>query len=210
MKYVEGQFVCLPQLLNLNELNVKYTDILVYVALRSFDGSEGCFPSYESIAERAKCSRSFVVQAVKRLEAAKLITVQRSKKKFNIEKTPVNKYEFTEYYMFERIPYSFFDLELNLHDKAMLLNLRQFFQMGAITPFYKIKDLANKLGLSYKVIHQRVKSLISKGYMAHVERKPNRDITYYRYEFTDKFKWIYGYQRGSVTKEVKNTVLRVS
>ncbi|WP_367117551.1 helix-turn-helix domain-containing protein [uncultured Pedobacter sp.] len=81
MECNDGQFVCLPHILNLKENGLKYTDILIYVALRSFDKLDGCFPMYETIAERAKCSRDYVIKAIKRLKAAEFITVMPSAKR---------------------------------------------------------------------------------------------------------------------------------
>ncbi|WP_316808089.1 helix-turn-helix domain-containing protein [Pedobacter agri] len=195
MKYNDGQFVCLPQILNLKENGLKYTDILVYVALRSFDKLDGCFPMYETIAERANCSRDYVIKAVNRLKAVEFITVMPSAKRTEQCKSPINKYEFKEYYMFERIHYSIFDADLNLHDKAMILNLRQFFAFEMIKPFYTLKQIAKELGLTYKVVTQRVNSLIRKGYMertisTYKKRKPQK-----KYKFTDKMEWIWNYSK---------------
>jgi len=198
MEYIDGQFVCLPHVNKLNEKQLKYTDVLVYVALRSFDKLDGCFPMYETIAERAKCSRSYVINAIKRLKQAELITVQPSAKRTEQCKSPVNKYEFEDSYLFERIHYSIFDAELGLYDKAMILNLRQFFALEMINPLYTLKDIAKKLGLTYKIVNQRVNSLIRNGYMeriitTHRKRKPKK-----KYKFTHKMEWIWDYNKFKV------------
>lgn len=195
MEYKDGQFVCLPQILNLDKNGLKYTDILVYVALRSFDKLDGCFPMYETIAERAKCSRDYVIKAINRLKAAEFITVMPSAKRTEQCKSPVNKYEFKDSYMFEKIHYSIFDADLSLYDKAMILNLRQFFALELTKPFCTLKKIAKELGVTYKVVNQRVNSLIASGYMqritiTHKKRKPQK-----KYKFTDKMEWIWDYSK---------------
>jgi len=195
MEYIDGQFVCLPHVKKLTEKQLKYTDILVYVAIRSFDKLDGCFPMYETIAKRAKCSRSYVIGAVRRLKQAQLITVQPSAKRSEQCKSPVNRYRFTDFYLYEQIHYSIFDADLNLNDKAMILNLRQFFAFEFIKYPHTLKSLAKELGLTYKVLNQRVNSLIARGYIQrvtfrHKKRKPQK-----KYKFTDKMEWNWDYSK---------------
>nr|WP_255713465.1 helix-turn-helix domain-containing protein [Pedobacter sp. Leaf132] len=179
----------------LNEKQLKYTDILVYVALRSFDKLDGCFPMYETIAERARCSRSYVFKAIKRLKQAKLITVRPSAKRTEQCKSPVNEYEFEESYLFERIHYSIFDAELSLYDKAMILNLRQFFGREYLNPLYTLKDIATELGLTYKIVNQRVNSLIACGYIERAIATPKNRKPQKKYKFTEKMDWIWNYSK---------------
>ena len=76
-----GQYVPIPYLLHLPQQCLQYKDILTYVALRSFDNElHECFPRHDTIALKAGMSRKFVIQSIKRLELANLITVKRSKK----------------------------------------------------------------------------------------------------------------------------------
>jgi Mn-dependent DtxR family transcriptional regulator len=186
MKYVKGQFVCLPRMLELNALKLKYTDTLIYCALRSFDNKyNGCYPAYETIAKRAGCSRDFVIKSIRRLKSAELISVNKSKKI-----KVVNRYSFSESYVFEQIPYQIFDEDaLTLYEKSMLLCLRQFFIIGKLRCLYTLKSMAEMLGISYKIVHQQVASLIKKGYITQdAGVKKNLRV------FTDKIDWNWDYE----------------
>jgi biotin operon repressor len=187
MNNVKGQFVCLPQMPKFDSV-LKYTDTLIYVTIRSFNNEvDGCFPAYETIAARAGCCRLFVISAIKRLELTGLITVERSKKM-----KEVNRYTFTKEYRFEQIPYDLFDAELTLNEKSMLLCLRPLFTCGMLTSIYSIRKLAELLGLTYKVVHKNIYSLIKKGYM--IQGKGNRkDVR----RFTDKIDWPSCYEKQS-------------
>lgn len=50
-------------------------DCLVYVAIKSFDGSHGCFPSVKSIAEFANLSPTTVKKSINNLKNKKIIEV---------------------------------------------------------------------------------------------------------------------------------------
>lgn len=193
MNYVKGQFVCLPYLPKFDSV-LKYTDTLVYVALRSFDNEfNGCYPAYETIAKRAGCNRLFVRNAIRRLESAGVISVQRSKK----IKT-VNRYTFTPEYSFDQIPYQFFGIsDLSIYEKSMLLNLRRFLRHGPLACLYSIKELATHLGLSYKIVHKNMSSLKSKGYIANVEGRSKN-----KWKFTDKIGWPWDYNNAHKVKTV--------
>jgi len=184
MNYVKGQFVCLPYMPKFHSA-LKYTDTLVYVALRSFDNEyNGCYPAYETIAKRAGCNRLFVINAIKRLELNGLIQVKRSKK----IKT-VNRYTFTPEYMFEQIPYQFFDAnDLTLYEKSMLLCIRRLYRQYNLAYIGSLKTLARSVGLTYKVVHKHISSLITKGYIVKVEgRIKNKS------RLTDKIDWPWDY-----------------
>jgi biotin operon repressor len=184
MKYVKGQFVCLPQFLKLDTLKLKYTDALIYVALRSFNNKKnGCYPAYETIAKKANCSRDFVIKSINRLRQSGLIVVVKSKK---IKE--VNRYSFKEGHVFEQIPYEIFDIDLSLYEKSMLLCLRQFFTIGKLRCLYSIKELANLLGISYKTVHRQMDSLIKKGYITQ-GTGVRKDLRI----FSDKINWIWDY-----------------
>jgi predicted transcriptional regulator len=190
MNYVDGQFVVLPRLKNLTKSKLKYTDILTYTSLRSFDGDEGCFPSYESIASRAGCSRDFVIKSLKRLEKAGVIEIKR-KRRIVRDRLPVNHYEFTKSFEFDPIPYSFFENKLSLNDKSMLLTLRQFFYNAKVRPAYQIKRISFELGVSYKVIHQRIESLVKLGYIKKLKVDRRKGSFQCKYQYTDKIDWIW-------------------
>lgn len=184
MNYTDKQFICLPHITALDKLKIKYTDIAVYVAIRSYNNPQGrCYPSYDGIAKKANCSKAYVSQAIKRLEQSGLIKVERSKK----IKQP-NRYSFQDHYMFEQIPYHIFNVDLKLYDLSMLLCMRQFCYRGRFQSFEGVRYLSEKLGVSYKVAHQRVSSLIKKGYVT--SDTGSRGC---KYKLTDKVNWIYDY-----------------
>jgi hypothetical protein len=52
-------------------------EIACYVSLVSFADEAGkCFPSYESVADRAKCSRRTAIRAIQRLEQEGLVAIE--------------------------------------------------------------------------------------------------------------------------------------
>lgn len=185
MNYVKGQFVCLPQMPKFDSL-FKYTDTLIYVAIRSFNNEfDGCFPAYETIATKAGCCRSFVIDSIRRLELNGLISVERSK----VKKT-ANRYTFVEEYRFEQIPYEIFDADLTVNEKSMLLCLRPHFIFGKLTAISTIKKLAELLGLTYKIVHKNISSLIQKGYMTQGTGR-YKDVR----KFTNKIDWPSCYEK---------------
>jgi DNA-binding MarR family transcriptional regulator len=193
MNYVAGQFVVFPFMADYKV--IKYTDTLIYVAIRSFDGDrKGCFPRYEAIAARAHCSRGYVIDAIRRLECSGWLQVERSTKAHNS-----NRYTFTDSYRFEQIPYAFlFEKGLTMNEKGMLLCLRPHFIIGPGRCIYSIKQLSEMLGLSYKVVHKNIKALVTKGYIEEIAYKHSKNIR----RFTDKIPWIFNYSATSpvVTK----------
>lgn len=189
MNHVNGQFIILPYPFDFkgNSL-LKYPDILIYISIRSFNNEfDGCFPSYESIAKRAGCSRDYVIKAVKRLEKAGMISVKRSRKR-----DESNRYTFpTKIYQHERIPYHIFDADLSMTEKSMLLCVRQFINKQVVAGMWqKLSQVSDSLGLSYRQVYKPFKSLIRKGYIE--KRVEKHGVRYY---FTDKIPWIYDYRR---------------
>lgn len=184
MNYADGQYVILPYVFPIAKI-LKYPDLVVYVAVRSFNGDKGCFPTYETIAERAGCSRDYVIDAIKRLEAVKMLECKRAK---GIKKP--NRYKFTKYYRFERIPYKFFTLKsrLTINQMGILLCLRSVLLGGK--QYSTVKILAEILGLTRKQLDGQLTALIKKGYVEQVRSSLGK-----RYELTDKFKWIYDYSK---------------
>jgi DNA-binding MarR family transcriptional regulator len=194
MNYVTGQFVCLPRIFELNS-SIKYTDLVVYIAVRSFNNPRNdCYPAYETIAERAGCGRSYVINAIKRLELANLLKVTRSKKI-----KVVNRYKFPAKIDFEQIPYQLFDADLTLNEKAMLLWLRQHVKCVLSIPF-KLKKLATLMKISYKIVYQQTTSLMKKGYVDKNYHKKN----FKDYTLTDKLQWKsdYGAKKEVLSKPI--------
>ncbi|RZK73079.1 MAG: helix-turn-helix domain-containing protein [Pedobacter sp.] len=183
MNYVNEQYVILPYVLPIAKI-LKYVDLVVYVAIRSFNGHKGCFPAYETIAERIGMSRDFVMDAVKRLEAVQILGCERSKKL----KKP-NRYKFPRYPRFERIPYRFFSLKnrLTIHEMAIMLCLRHVLLGGEQN--ISISGIADILGLGYSPLYKMIKSLINKGYVDCKHGTLGK-----KYRFTKRFEWLYDYR----------------
>ncbi|MCX3266465.1 helix-turn-helix domain-containing protein [Pedobacter agri] len=198
MNYVAGQFVALPRITKLNELKIRYVDILTYTALKSFNGEEGCFPSYESIAERATCSRNFIVASIKRLERSGLINIRKNRKRVVRDRLPVNEYTFKRYDTFNAIPYEIFDIDINLYDKAMLLVIQQFFYEGTIRPFYTLNRIASELGVSTKIVYQRFQSLVDLGYVTKTKQSKRRWSYGDKYTLSNEVKWIWDSSKMNV------------
>lgn len=160
----------------INDSKIEYTDVLTYVALRSFNNVKynSCFPALQTIGEKAGISKKFVSKSIERLEAAEFINVFRSGK-LRIG----NRYMFRKFRYFDKIPYDIFACDdLSLYEKSMLLCLREI----GHTPVDltgTINELANMLGVTYKTLYCQLSSLIQKGY---IKRESS---TWYRLQKVD-------------------------
>lgn len=173
--------------LKINDSKIEYTDVLTYVALRSFNNvkANSCFPALQTIGEKAGISKKFVSKSIERLEAAEYISVFRSGK-LRIG----NRYSFRKFRYFDMIPTDIFSCnDLSLYEKSMLLGLRE---IGHTPVDLKgtINELASMLGITYKTLYCQLNSLIQKGYIKrkssnwhrllkvdwNFEEKVNRDV----------------------------------
>lgn len=199
MSYVHEGWVAFPQFLFLKGQGLQYQDAIIYASIRSFlnTSTDECFPAYETIADRAGVSKSFVIKSVKRLKRSGLIEVVSSKK--SKDKNNPNKYSFKEIDCFEQIPMSFFDDEDSTYtEKAMLLCIRQFFNHGILTSLYSIKTMAELLGLTYRKVHAQITRLIDKGYLVSDPMiKKGKVISKDRWKLTGKIRWIYGQTKSN-------------
>lgn len=171
----------------INNSKIEYTDVLTYVALRSFNNVQydSCFPSQQTISERAGISKKFVGKSIERLESAEFINVFISGKQ-----RLRSKYTFRKFQYFDKIPYDIFSCnDLSLYEKSMLLCLRE---IGHTPVDLKgtINELASMLGVTYKTLYCQLNSLIQKGYIKrkssnwhrllkldwNFEEKVNRDV----------------------------------
>ncbi|WDF54899.1 helix-turn-helix domain-containing protein [Mucilaginibacter sp. KACC 22063] len=197
------RFVTIPSLLKLKDKGLKYIDVLVYTALKSFNSQfadikwfkpnkiyeEGCYPSYDTIAKQSGLSKPTVVNAVKRLEAAKLITISRS------EKVKVaNHYWFPDLDQSYTIPFKLFKADdLTANQKAMLICIRQFYIGEELTCMFTkvIADIAKHLGLSYRTIEAQYDVLVEKGYV--IDEEQEYKTNYHRrvLRLSDKLTWIF-------------------
>ena len=162
--------MALPDFLLLTDQNLQYLDVLVYTAFKWFnnDAEDKCFPMHETVGKLAGLSRRFVINSVKRLEDAGIISVVRSKK----IREP-NHYYFAPPHRnkrLEKIPKDFFKLTADLSscERAMLLCLRQFFHHG-FAQFIQSKPtefFAKWLGLSTPTVRKQLNGLFAKGYIS--------------------------------------------
>jgi len=196
MQYVKDQFVVCPHFHDLRQSRLKYTDVIVYIAVRSFNNPQNrCFPSYEAIAKRAECSRDYVIKALKRLSKASLITITRSTKFKG-----VNCYHFATSHMFEQIPYELFDQDIDIYAKSMMLLFRQLAVNGRLKYVFKLERMAKCYGLTYRTVYKQITKLIDLGYI--IRGTGKRKICLM---LTDKIDWPWGY--GNSVDEPKGVPL---
>lgn len=158
-----GRYVLIPHVYNLKQQGLEYKDILTYATLRSFLNSENkrCFPSQETIGKKAGMSKTYVIDSIKRLKSAGLITIEQSPK-LRVS----NKYRFEELICPSKIPVEFFEVEdLTANEKGMLLCLRQFFQCLSLSHLSNTKRVANVLGLTYHQVNKQYMQLVAKGFI---------------------------------------------
>jgi DNA-binding transcriptional ArsR family regulator len=168
----------------LADKKLHYVDALTYITIRSFNNTQTqeCYPAIDTIAEIMCMSRWFVIQSMKRLVNDGYMIKQNRFKKSNV-------YFFAGFPITDKIPVEVLTLDLSAYEKAMLVLLRQCCVGTRINVEGDVKQIAEKLGLSYKTVYTQLTSLIEKGY---VEKLPNRkrsDIFIYR--LTSLLDWIY-------------------
>jgi len=163
MMFTNNQFILKPIFIDITKSRIKYTDVLTYVTIRSFNSyNDNCFPSYETIAARSGFGRKFTIESVDRLEKAGYLKVYRSKslRQPNKYMFPRYKYDAAE----NPISYAIFELDLTRNELAMLLCLRQV--INCYKPsYYSMKHYTSQLGLSYDTISKQFRSLVRKGYI---------------------------------------------
>ena len=210
MNNVNKGWVAFPQFLFLNENRLKYQDALIYITTRSFlnTASGDCFPSYETIAEKAGVSRTFVSKSLKRLKASGLLKTHTRKVATN--RNSPNHYIFDEFRRFEQIPVEIFECnDLSYTEKAMLICLRQFFIHGPLQCTYKIKTMAELLGITPRMLSAQFTRLIDKGYVTNTLRKL-KDGTRLnsKYTLSDKLPWTnYIVLELSPTRDLKRLMI---
>ncbi|MEZ2339404.1 helix-turn-helix domain-containing protein [Mucilaginibacter sp. RCC_168] len=198
----------MPDFLNLNQQNIKYLDALTYVTIRSFHNSTTglCYPAYETIADKAGMSRSFIINSVKRLEKGGFLNITHSKKKHTC-----NQYHFDKEPRFERIPYELLDADLSANQKAMLICLRQFFNEGPLSSTKTITDFAKLLGISYKTVYSQFIELIAKGFINEkykIMKGQTKSLIWLK--LSDKIDWHYDYSKSKPKQAIVYPKLRVA
>lgn len=185
-------YITKPHVIGLDKLGLKYVDLLTYVAIKSFlnHDKNDCFPAYETVGHLIGASRSFIAESVSRLEKSGLMVKHNRPNTSNTYYFRSSRKDLTS-----KIPVQLLRLDLSVHEKAMLLMLRQF-DAGTITCImHDINWIANQLGVTYKTVYTQVQALINKGYL--VEKKVNKK-TYY--ELTDLFDWYFEWDKPEGNK----------
>jgi DNA-binding MarR family transcriptional regulator len=197
------RFVTIPSLVNLKDKNLKYTDALVYVALKSFNSQfadkewfkpnriyeDGCYPSLATIGKQAGFAKPTVLAAIKRLEASNLISITRSKKL-----KVANHYWFPDLDESFTIPFKLFKADdLTANEKAMLICIRQFYIGEELTCMFTeiVSEIARHLGLSYKTVYTQYQSLVKKGYVIDKTETYKKDYQKRTIQLSDKLNWIF-------------------
>lgn len=154
-----------------NEDNkLTFSEALTYLALKSFDGKNGCFPSQKKLSEITKISIPTISKSIKSLAIKNLITITKNKRR--------NYYIFAPYSSFEPFSYEFLldkcEEQLSPKEKAYIILAQQYMHKdmkgyGKIS--YSDKDLAIKLHTSIDTIQRTKKSLIDKGILTRLNNK---------------------------------------
>jgi len=183
------QFVTIPYITSQLLEEIHYKDVLIYAVLKSFKNNETdlCCPSNEVVAKIANVGRNFVRQSLIRLEEAKLIFIDRSEKI-----KVVHHYHFARLNLYNRIPVGVLKANLTANQKAILICLAQFFFGEGIRIPRNIKDKANRLGMSYKMLYSQYIPLVEQGFIIETVRHYKfSDQSKIYHELSDKFEWFY-------------------
>jgi predicted transcriptional regulator len=182
-------FISKPHFSGLDTLHLHYVDILTYVTIRSFRNPDNynCYPGYETIAKRMGASKSFVMDSVKRLECSGYMRIHKIA-------YLSNQYYFTPFDITDRVPTEFFNLDLTIYEKAMLLVIRQFCVGLPHITFSSIKQISINIGVSYKTIHKQVTSLIEKGFVRQRVMKNTGEKD--GFDISPMIDWLFKYDRN--------------
>ena len=151
-----------PDFHNLGELGLDYKDLLTYITIRSFynSNSKYCYPGYRAISKLSGLSPYFIGKSVKRLNEAGILTVWK-----------VGKLRKANWYMFDnaaglnKISYELLkDSDLSSNEKSVLILLSEYCKHGYCAE--SIADIADKAGVSFKVLNQHYQALRLKGYIS--------------------------------------------
>lgn len=207
MNQYNDRYVIFPRILNLDKYPIKYQDALTYCAIRSFQNSrtKKCYPTIASVSKVAGVSKDFTSKSIKRLEIAGLIKIVK-RGKYRV----YHQYDFSKVVAFERIPYELFKASnLTYSEKALLICIRQFFNLGSLKSLDTVSKMAEWLGLSYSTVKKQFSSLINKGYISEITFIIGQKA-YSRYHYTDKINWVYHYKEKVAVKPKSNWIIKVS
>lgn len=166
---ISKQHYQLPNSMEENNLTPK--DQLIYLAIKSFDGKGGCYPSLQKIAEVSGTSIPTVRSSIERLKDAYYITT--TKKGRGVE------YHFNEYNKFEPFSPEFLERkDISPATKAYLVASQQYMfkdieGIGKIS--YPNTELASKLNISEATVRRCNKELSDKNYLT-IVKNDSRDL----------------------------------
>ena len=113
----------------------------------------------------------------------------------------MNVYSFPKDWSYSRIPYEVFHVtDLSLHEKAMLINVRQFFQDGELTALKTVSKMSQLSGITYQSIKKQITALIEKGYITELPKRKNSKRVHC-YKLTEKINWKYDYNKVNDKKK---------
>ena len=156
------RFFLQPNKSALLQSGLQYRDVLTYGTLLSFCNKElECWPSLRTLSERSKLSTGFLSQSIKRLNAAKWISVFKKL----IRNKPCNLYKCKSFDDFKMIPSEIFESDIQSEDLAMLLCIRQFYYDEELVTDINIIEMSDILGIPYSTFYKRYSILKEKGYI---------------------------------------------
>lgn len=155
----------------MSEHNLKPVDQLVYAAIKAHNGSEGCFPSLETISNEINVSIPTIRKSINNLKSEKYISVTKKDRR--------NYYTFSKYKTFEPFSNKFLqNTNITPSTKAYLAAAQQYMfkdQEGLGKISYSNYELAEKLNVSEHFIRKCNKELERKNYLITTDNE-NRDL----------------------------------
>ena len=155
------QHVQVPDM-DLSKESLKAIDPYVYACVKKFMNNKNkkAFPSKETLIEYSGLSRSALDPAIKRLEDAGYLKVNRVANKSN-------EYIFNDYKTFEIFSYEFLeDSNLTPKEKSYIIVMQQYMfkkpELGLGAVSYSFEELCNILGLAPKTLRNLERSLEAK------------------------------------------------
>lgn len=143
--------------------DLKEMDIYIYCAIKRFHNSKTneCYPCMDVIAKEASVSKETVRNSVQKLSKSGIIKVT----KHPVYKS--NQYTFLKDIRYEMFFYDFLYRkdDLTKHEKAFLIMMRQYMYGDTESCFFTMKEIAERIGLSYSTVRKRISSLKDKGYI---------------------------------------------
>lgn len=162
-------YVLVPN--GMDEQGLRPVDQYVYAILKSFNGSDGCFPSQQSIADRSKISVPTISKVINKLvKEGYVCTEIRHRHTY---------YTFPEFDMYEPFSPEFLkNDDITPTTKAYIVAAQQYMfkdEEGIGKMSYSYRELSDKLNMPVMTIHDCDKELKRKKYLTLLDEKV-RDI----------------------------------